>query len=651
MRRLLGWLAVFAVWGVLAIGPAVAREEILSFESNVVVDRDGVLTVTETIRVRAEGSAIKRGIFRDFPTIRRDENGFVRTQSFEVVSIERDGKTEPWHKETIKGGTRVYIGDKDVFLNSGVYTYKLTYRSARQVGFLEDRDEIYWNVTGNFWVFDINRAVARVTLPEGAEIGDVAFYTGAFGASGRNARIVARSNRSVTFETTEVLGPGEGLTVAVGFQKGLIGEPSGLSRAFRGLIDNSGLVLLVFGALGLIGGYARVWHRVGRDPEQGIVIPLFAPPRGLSPGAISYIHFRGLGETVRGVSRAFVAALVSLGVKGRLAMDEYDGKLRLRKLATTPPDGLPSGERSIELGLFSLTHDIVVDQSRATVMQSVVSSFAKSLEGEYKGKYFNSHIGWAIGFLVATVALFFVFLALFPVTDAQGGMAIFSVIGSTITGTIFVAGARRLIGDVPGGSTIAGVLLIAIGGAGLSVTAIGPLVLNGYLGDHSIETGGAFVTTLILVAVPILALVNVGFAPFLYAPTQEGAKVKAEIEGFKLYLSVAESERLNMAGRPDFSTELYEKFLPYAVALGVEKPWSQALDAHLATALPGDEETSSYRPRFYSGAGWRTGAAFSAGAMASTLGSSFASAMPRSSGSSGGGSSGGGGGGGGGGGW
>jgi uncharacterized membrane protein len=138
----------------------------------------------------------------------------------------------------------------------------------------------------------------------------------------------------------------------------------------------------------------------------------------------------------------------------------------------------------------------------------------------------------------------------------------------------------------------------------------------------------------------------------LFAPTLEGAKVKSEIEGFKLYLSVAESERLNMNGRPDFTIDLYERYLPYAVALGVEKPWSKALEAHLATAMPGEVNSDTYHPPFYSGSGWSSGAAFGAGAMASTLGSSFASAMPsQSSGSSGGGSSGGGGGGGGGGGW
>lgn len=652
MRRLVRWLVVLTLALGLGSASAAAREEILRFESDVVVDTAGTLTVTETITVRAEGRVIRRGIFRDFPTVKRDERGFVRTQSFDVVKVERNGAEEPWHTESIKGGTRLYIGDKDVFLSSGVYTYRLTYRSKRQIGFLSDRDEIYWNVTGNFWVFDIQKAIARVTLPEGAEIGDVALYTGFVGMTGKNARVVSRTNRSVTFETTRMLGPGEGLTVAVGFQKGLISEPWELTRTLRALLDNLGLVVLIVGSAGLIGAYGYTWHRIGRDPDPGIVIPLFAPPRGLSPAAVSYVHFRGLGETVRGVSRAFLAALVSLGVKKRLAMQEFAGTMTISKLATDPPLFLPPGEKSIESTLFGGSDQVVVDKSNAILMRSTVSSFARALEAEYGGKYFNAHLGWTFLYFVLSIALFVAFLLLFPATDNQIGLALFSVIGSSVTGTVFVAGMRRLIGDVPGASTLFGVILLVIGGAGLLITAGGPFVVYGLLADHAMETGGTIVTPLILVIVPILALVNAGLAPFLFAPTVEGAKVKTEIEGFKLYLSVAESERLNMRGRPDFTIDLFERYLPYAIALGVEKPWSQALDAHLASALPHDEEREPYEPPFYSGSGWSSGAAFGAGSMASTLGSSFASAMPsQSSGSSGGGSSGGGGGGGGGGGW
>ena len=52
-----------------AAAPAGAVERILQFISDVTVERNGDLIVTETIRVEAEGNVIRRGIFRDFPTI------------------------------------------------------------------------------------------------------------------------------------------------------------------------------------------------------------------------------------------------------------------------------------------------------------------------------------------------------------------------------------------------------------------------------------------------------------------------------------------------------------------------------------------------------------------------------------------------------
>lgn len=157
-----------------------------------------------------------------------------------------------------------------------------------------------------------------------------------------------------------------------------------------------------------------------------------------------------------------------------------------------------------------------------------------------------------------------------------------------------------------------------------------------------------------------LFLLNGLFLLLLPAPTKRGADVNAEIDGFKLYLETAEEDRINMAdpisGRaPAMTVELYERFLPYAMALGVEKPWTKQFE----TSLP--REAAEYRPSYATGNAFRSGKGpvdFSK-TMAKTLTAGVAAAAPVSqssgggfsSGSGGGGFSGGGGGGGGGGGW
>ncbi len=149
-----------------------------------------------------------------------------------------------------------------------------------------------------------------------------------------------------------------------------------------------------------------------------------------------------------------------------------------------------------------------------------------------------------------------------------------------------------------------------------------------------------------------MAFLNALFYHLLKAPTLTGRKIMDQIEGFKLYLSVAEKERLNLLNPPEKTPALFEKYLPFALALDVENAWSEQFAEVLAQA---GTETQPYSPVWYSGSSWDS---FHTSRFTNSLGSSFASAISSSSsppgsssGSGGGGFSGGGGGGGGGSGW
>jgi len=150
----------------------------------------------------------------------------------------------------------------------------------------------------------------------------------------------------------------------------------------------------------------------------------------------------------------------------------------------------------------------------------------------------------------------------------------------------------------------------------------------------------------------LLLLLNGAFLYFMPSPTQKGQAVRTDIEGFKLYMEKAEKLQLNavdvgLEQPPPMTVERYERFLPYAVALDVEKPWTE----HFERLLP--EEAARYRPGWTRMSGSQSLGQVT-GALVSTMSSGVSSALPQSSSSSGsgdGGSSGGGGGGGGGGGW
>ena len=149
-----------------------------------------------------------------------------------------------------------------------------------------------------------------------------------------------------------------------------------------------------------------------------------------------------------------------------------------------------------------------------------------------------------------------------------------------------------------------------------------------------------------------LVAINLLFYFLLKAPTRLGRKVMDEIEGFKKYLATAERNRLQTLGSIDQQLLLFEKYLPYALALDVAQEWSENFSETLEQAA--QEPGRHYRPRWYTGRSWEPAHATRFGnVLGRTLSSTVASAATAPGSSSGfsGGSSGGGGGGGGGGGW
>jgi len=183
-------------------------------------------------------------------------------------------------------------------------------------------------------------------------------------------------------------------------------------------------------------------------------------------------------------------------------------------------------------------------------------------------------------------------------------------------------------------------LLAAVGG--LAGAGLAWLIFDG----HVVSTSGSGATQL---AVPLV----VSCFWWIAAPTREGRAILDRIAGFRQYLSITERERLDRMTAPEDTPEVFEKYLPYAIALGVENRWANRFASVLAAAQArGDQRQGFY---WYAGSGspWNNPTLFvnSVGAsLASTI-SSASTAPGSSSGSGGGGFSGGGGGGGGGGGW
>jgi uncharacterized membrane protein YgcG len=565
----------------IGIGTVHSQERIVSFDSSVAVGADGSLEVTETIVVSAEGNRIRRGIYRDFPTRYLDGNGLRHSVGFTVQSLQRDGQPEPWFTEALSNGVRVNFGDDDFLPTPGEFSYVLSYRTERQLGFFDDHDELYWNATGNGWEFAIERATASISLPQPVATNDLRLdaYTGTTGsrADATEATVAAGTAR---WTTTAPLGPREGMTVVLGFPKGIVAPPSRVDELRWQLRDWSGPILSGTSVLLLIAFYVRLWRRIGRDPAKGIVIARYQPPAGHSPGGLRYLRRFGYDAL------CFSADAVALGVAGvlrieqekktfgskwsltRLAPDSHDEALPIAALGTLAAALFKGGRKQVEF-----------DASSASHLSNARTLHEAALASTYQPRFFKRNLGWsALGF------------------------------GATVL-----------------------VFLAALGLSGTNEAAVQIAMLGAAL----------------------MALTTLVFVFLLRQPSKEGRALLDEIEGLRLYLSVAERDELASLDSPEprIDAQRYQMLLPYALALDVEAAWTRRFTAAVGAAAAGEAARS---------AAWIGGSAFSNASfsdLGKSLGQSFStqvasSTRPPGSSSGGGGrgSSGGGGGGGGGGG-
>ena len=544
---------------VLAAGflHAAASEEIRSFSSQIEVLPDSDIIVTETIRVMPEGNQIKRGIYRDFPTIYSGGLGLRSAVRFELLETRRDGQPEPSRTERKSNGLRIYLGSANVFLPHEETTYTIKYRTGPQLGFFKDFDELYWNVTGNGWAFPILAASACVTLPPGAKPRSIEAYTGRAGSKGADYQVSPKPECDVSIATTSTLGPGEGFTFVVTWPKGFVKAPTPTARLLSAASANFPLLAGMLGFLAAFGYFLVSWIFVGRDPRRGVVIPLFAPPQGFTPQAVRYLD--GLGTCD---STSLAAAVLNLAVKRALAITEADKVYTLTKKDAA---GLDEAESHFLNALFHGGPALILMQENHSTLEVAKTILANDLATQV-GPQFTRNSGiWTIGFLLTLASIGFSFL------------------------------------------------------------------------NASLWTGGLAVLGIALC---------ITFNILLKRPTPEGQKLRDQILGFKKYLSVAEADRLDLENPPERTPQLFEKFLPYALALGVEQAWSkQFTDVLAAAALDPATNAPGMNPVLPM-------------AFATSFASSFSDAISSasmapgsSSGSGGGGSSGGGGGGGGGGGW
>ncbi len=613
-------------------------ESIKDFSSKIEVEKAGTLLVTEDITVYANNDEIKHGIYRDFPILYQDKLGNKYKIDFEMVSAKKDGITEPFHYGNVSNGIRIYLGDPNVIIAPGIYTYELSYRVDRELGFFSDHDELYWNVTGSGWDFDIEKSEATVILPFNIDTSliKVAAYSGEVGSndnSGISWSVGSNINNSVFFQNSKQLSKGEDFSIVVGWPKGLIKEPTQSEKINYWIQDNIGFLFGLLGLAAVLLYFIIVWNKYGRDPKKESIIPIYEPPAGLSPSSVRYLLKTRIDE------KCFLSEIINLAVKGYLKIEKKTKKFSLIKIKSAD-SSLNEIQNGLMNSLFSKGDILELGEYDHVVLESEIT-LGRIIKKSYGKDYFTKNTKYFV--FGAIFSLIILLIAVFFEGPLNAFVSIFMVFWLSIWSLGIVGIAFNLIklwGKI--GSKISHKFVNFLSVLFVSIFFL-PFLAGEIFAIYFLTT----IISLGLMAVILTVIAtNVIFYFLLWQYTEKGFKLVNEIKGFKWFLSVTEKDRMNFFNPPEKTPELFEKYLPYALALEVENEWAEQFADVFAK-----EDMAGRNPLWYSNSIYGA-------SMLSDFSNSFSqsvasSATPpgSSSGFGGGGGSGGGGGGGGGGGW
>lgn len=522
------WVLLFCLFFIPTIVKAqgsatdfASSEQVNSFKADVFVQSDGTAKVLETI-VYDFGNQQKHGIYRNIPVKFSNSYGKLSTKVSRVSVVDDAGRDYQFSDYYSGNNFVIKIGDPNATVN-GVKTYVLNYSIKRVVNFFGGQDEFYWNVTGNEWNVPIQNAQATIALPGHTEQNSIKVqcFVGPLGSTNSCAKAMALTNGGSFAQDN--LKSNEGLTIVIGFPKGLIIPPT-LWQNFLQIAQDNWIVIVPF--LAFLGMFLLWWHK-GRDPNvSSVIVAEYEAPAGLSPAqALEVLKF---SEPPRGIT----AELILLAVKGYIKISRLESKdYQFQKLKSADTV-LLDFQQTLMTGLFN-SSSLKQLLSSAPVVSGFLQKFAPQKAGPAKDE--------------SSVLL----------SDLKDHFyATLSATKKQISKSLV---AQKYFSSDPAITKAGFIILAALVGIG------------GFFGAGVFGLVGFF-------SLAATAIVVLLFGLAMPRRTLAGAQLAKQILGLKLYLNVAEKDRLEFHNAPEKTPERFEKLLPYAIALGVENQWAKQFE-------------------------------------------------------------------------
>jgi len=481
--------------------PAGAKSwRIADFQDTITVEKDGSALVAEHLNLVFVGEW--HGIHRTIPIEYPGPNG-TNYELFINITAVTDGSGGKLKYESSTSGAyrdlKIYIPDAV----DTTRTVEIVYRVRNGTRFFEDNDEFYWNVTGNDWPVPIDHAAATVHFPAAAA-GSLRAqaFTGVYGSTQRDATSKV-DGADAQFETSNPLPMRGGMTIDIYVPKGILKEPSALTRLLW-FIGGNPIVFLPPVTFAVM---FTLWWYKGRDPDSGVsVAPMYEPPAGISPAEAGTL----LDDSIH--PRDITSTIVDLAVRGFIKIEEVADK------------GLVFSHKDYVFHLLKKREDWKGLAPHEQVM----------LENIFAGDAAETRLSSLKNRFYTTIPL----------------------VREDIMSALKQKGIYTLDPESANAFSL-----------GAAVAILIPFAIAQFLGWANFFNS----IPLLIGCALISAIIWWLFARVMTAKTVKGARTHVAVLGFQEFMNRVDADRLKI-----MPPSTFEKFLPYAMALGVEHHWAQA---------------------------------------------------------------------------
>ena len=539
-------------------------EAIKKYDVSIQINKNGTLTINETIDYDFGDKLDKHGIIRRIP-LRSKKSGIdIYKSHVKMNSVKRNGKPEKYKTVKSSGEISYKIGSEDKYVDSGVSKYEFNYTMYNVVFEKDGIYQIYFNPIGQFWKVPIESGDVIISFENNQPIGEneiqqLKVFTGKYGETGENYTIVQKSG-IIKIKTNEVLEPLNGMTFRLNLKTDKI-NPTWLDKLkvlyyAVPLVAVGSVVILVLFIYGFV-----TWLLFRPVSLRKAIVPEFNIPKDISPMYAGYI------KGVKNPKEILTIGMLSLLSKGYVTAEDKEGNgknVKYRLVANTEGNPELSTEEATLLNALSNDEENIFkkDKSYFSYQKNRKSGFEDKknlyeasqnimsmLENKYKSRAYKTNDKFSYPFILGMVLVITVGMINRGTNSRANGL--FDDIAFIVFNLLISCG-------------IAAVIYVFIDNL-FSERKIFPAVLKGGIAIFLlIKTG------VIGVIIGIIPAMYIIYSKLMKKYMEKSLRQEEHLDGMKMYIKTAEANQIMKFNNVDELVEYFKGILPYAVALGVK---------------------------------------------------------------------------------